>query len=42
MRQALPDAGKPLGPKKEAFGIVLFAFIAAIGVTLLHLCLLGP
>jgi len=42
MRQTHPEAETPLGPKKEALGIVLFAVFAAVGVTLLHLCLLGP
>lgn len=42
MSQAMPEAGNAPGRKKEAFGIVLFTLITAVGVTLLHLWLLGP
>ena len=42
MSQAMSEAGSTPGRKKEALGIVLFTLIAAVGVTLLHLWLLGP
>jgi hypothetical protein len=42
MRAASPDTASPPPRRREALGIVLFALMAAVGVTLLHVWLLGP
>jgi len=42
MRPASPEAESLPARKKEALGIVFFAVMAAVGVTLLHVWMLGP